>query len=145
VLEVAAAPLPPPKDERPSTVPPPWTVDAHDDLEFPTPPQYSGPYPAAAAPRITNFSATQVYRRRSANMKIVIASLSTAAAVVFIAGIARLAPTAGNTDGPVGIAIRAPKKLDKSVRGKLLAYGTAARVQQGETISIDALPTARHR
>ncbi len=149
VLEVADKPLPPAppphREEIPSTVPPPWTVDAGDDLEFPTPPQYSGPYPAAVGPRITNFSPTQVYRRRSANVKIVIGSLSLAASLVFIAGIARLAPTAGNTDGPVGISIHAPKKLDTTIRARVLAYGSAARIQQGETISIDSLPQAHHR
>jgi hypothetical protein len=153
VLEVADKPLPPAppasaapphREEIPSTVPPPWTIDAADDLEFPTPPQYSGPYPAAVGPRITNFSPTQVYRRRSANVKIVIGSLSLAASLVIIAGLARFAPTAGNTDGPVGIAVHAPKKLDKTVRARVLAYGNAPRVQQGETISIDSLPQSHH-
>jgi len=153
VLAVAAAPLPPPppvqiiREERPSTIPPPWTVDNHvDDLEFPNPPQYSGQYAAiSSGPRITTFSATQVFRRRSANVKIVIASLSAAAAVVFIAGLARFVPTAGASDGPVGIAVHAPKKLDKSVRGRVLAYGNAPRIHEAETISIDALPHSRHR
>jgi hypothetical protein len=133
------------KDERPSTVPPPWTVDTGDDLEFPTPPKYSGQYPAySTGPRITNFSATQVFRRRSANVKIVVGSLAAALAVVTIAGLARFAPSsafAASSDGPVGIAMHAPKKLDKSVRAKALAYGKAPKMQEAEVVSIDALPT----
>jgi hypothetical protein len=137
------------RDERPSTIPPPWTIDTGDDLEFPTPPKYSGQYPAyASGPRITNFSPTQVFRRRSANVKIVIASLSFAAAVVTIAGLARLsqlgAPTS-SADGPVGIAVHAPKKLDKSVRAKMLAYGKAPRMHEAEVVSIDALPVVHRR
>ena len=130
------------KEERPSTVPPPWTVDTSDDLEFPTPPKYSGQYPAySTGPRITNFSATQVFARRSANVKIVIASLAAAVAVVTIAGLARLAPTSSSSDGPVGIAVHAPKKLVKSSSGKTLAYGKGPHAQEAEVVSIDALPT----
>ena len=130
------------RDERPSTIPPPWTVDTGDDLEFPTPPKYSGQYPAyASGPRITNFSATQVFARRSANVKIVIASLAAALTVVTIAGLARFAPTASASGGPVGIAVHAPKKLVKSSTGKMLAYGKAPRLQEAEVVSIDALPT----
>ncbi len=103
------------KDERPSTVPPAWTVDTGDDLEFPTPPKYSGQYPAySTGPRITNFSATQVFRRRSVNTKIVVASLAAAVAVVTIAGLARFAPQSqswASAEGPVGISVHAPKKL----------------------------------
>ncbi len=156
VIEVANAPLPPPPpvpyfaqpqaQERPSSIPPPWTVDAHsavDEFEFPTPPQYSGPHPAISA-RITAFSATQVFRRRSANMKVVIASVSLAASVVLIAGIARLAPSASfGSEGPVGISVHSPKKLDSSVRGRTLAYGRATHVSQVAdvaAISIDSLP-----
>ena len=133
------------QDERPSTIPPPWTVDTGDDLEFPTPPKYSGQYPAyASGPRITTFSATQVFRRRSVNVKIVVASLAAALTVVTIAGLARLAPAAqfgSASDGPIGIAVHAPKKLDKAVRTKTLAYGKAPRLQEAEVVSIDALPS----
>jgi hypothetical protein len=134
------------KEERPSTVPPAWTVDTGDDLEFPTPPKYSGQYPAySTGPRLTNFSATQVFRRRSANVKIVVASLAAAVAVVTIAGLARLsAPTSSAADGPVGISIHAPKKLVKSSTGKMLAYGKAPRLQEADVVSIDALPTVAH-
>ncbi len=135
VLEVAEAH----RDEIPSTVP--WTVDAGDDLEFPNPPQYSGPY-QAVSPRITSYSATQVFRRRSANLKVVVGSLSLAAAVVLVAGVARLAPTS-NAEGPVGISVRAPKRLDSAVRSGTLAYGAAPHVREGVAISIDALPEAR--
>ena len=130
------------KEERPSTVPPAWTVDTGDDLEFPTPPKYSGQYPAVATgPRLTNFSATQVFRRRNTNVKIVIASLSVAAAVVTVAGLARFAPTSA-AEGPVGISTHAPKKLEKSSHAKMLAYGKAPRLQEADVVSIDALPTS---
>lgn len=146
VLEVANAPLPPQpephRDEIPSTVP--WTVDAGDDLEFPTPPKYTGSYPAVGGRRITNYSATQVFRRRSVNVKVVVASLSLAASVVLVGGLARIAPASGS-DGPVGISVRAPKKLDTSVRAGTLAYGTAPKVDEGEAISIDSLPTVPRR
>jgi hypothetical protein len=131
------------KEERPSTIPPPWTVDTGDDLEFPTPPKYSGQYPAySTGPRITNFSATQVFRRRDANLKIVVASLAAAVAVVTIAGIARFAPSssASAVDGPIGISVHTPKKLVKSSSGKMLAYGKAPRLQEADVVSIDALP-----
>jgi hypothetical protein len=134
----------PHRDEIPSTLP--WTIDAGDDLEFPTPPQYSGPY-AQVSQRITNYSATQVFRRRSTNVKVVIASVSLAAAVVLVSGIARLAriaPAAGES-GPVGISLHAPKPLDSTVRGSLLAYGTAPHVRETVAVSIDALPTVPHR
>ena len=99
------------KEERPSTIPPPWTVDTGDDLEFPTPPKYSGQYPAySTGPRITNFSATQVFRRRSANVKIVVASLAAAVTVVTIAGLARLSP-ASASGGPVAYAGYWPEYL----------------------------------
>lgn len=141
------------KEERPSTIPPPWTVDTGDDLEFPTPPKYSGQYPAySTGPRITNFSATQVFARRSANVKIVIASLAAAVTVVTIGGLARLsqlgAPALSAADGPVGISVHAPKKLIKSSNNKMLAYGKAPRLQEADVVSIDALPsipTFRHR
>jgi hypothetical protein len=133
------------KEERPSTVPPAWTVDTGDDLEFPTPPKYSGPYPAySTGPRLTNFSATQVFRRRSANVKIVVASLAAAIAVVTIAGLARLSPTSSAAEGPVGISMHAPKKLVKSSTGKMLAYGKGPRLQEADVVSIDALPTVAH-
>lgn len=147
VLEVKAVVL---QDDCPSSIPPPWTLDAVSDVDefaFPTPPQYSGPLPAISA-RITAFSATQVFRRRSANMKVVIASVSLAASVVMIAAIARLVPNASSvgTDGPVGISVHAPKKLDSSVRGRTLAYGKAtqgARATEVAAISIDSLPPTR--
>ncbi len=143
VLAVSDAPVT--QDDRPSTVP--WTIDANplDEFEFPTPPQMSGPY--GAVRRITNYSATQVFRRRNNNVKVVAASVGLALSVMMIAGIARMAPSTGS-DGPVGIAMRAPKKLDKAVRGRVLAYGTAARIDSGVTISIDSLPSRplrRHR
>jgi hypothetical protein len=162
VIEVAnALPPPPPmpyfapaaQQERPSSIPPPWTVDANApadlaEFEFPTPPQYSGQHPAISA-RITAFSATQVFRRRSTNMKVVIASVSLAASVVLIAGIARLAPSsafASSGDGPVGISVHAPKKLDSAVRGRTLAYGRATHVtQEVAAISIDSLPLSHSR
>jgi hypothetical protein len=129
------------RDERPSTIPPPWTLDTADDLDFPGPPKYSGQYPAySTGPRLTNFSPTQIFQRRSTNVKIVIASLTMAAAVVTIAGLARLAPTS-SAEGPVGIAVHAPKKLDKSIRAKALAYGKAPRLQEAEVVSIDSLPS----
>jgi hypothetical protein len=132
------------KDERPSSIPAPWTVDTGDDLEFPGPPKYSGQYPAySTGPRITNFSATQVFARRSANLKIVVASLAAAVTVVTIAGLARLAPTS-TADGPIGIAVHAPKKLVKSGNAKMLAYGKAPRLQEAEVVSIDALPTVAY-
>jgi hypothetical protein len=141
VLAVTDAPNP---DDRPSTVP--WTIDANplDEFEFPTPPQMSGPY--GAVRRITTYSATQVFRRRNNNVKVVAASVGFALSVMVVAGIARVAPS--NGEGPVGIAMRAPKKLDKTVRGRVLAYGTAARIDDGVTISVDALPSRplrRHR
>ena len=146
VLEVADAPLPPPpephRDEIPSTVP--WTVDAGDDLEFPTPPKYTGSYPAVGGRRITSYSATQVFRRRSLNVKVVVASVSLAASVVLVGGLARIAPASGS-EGPVGISVRAPKKLDDSVRAGTLAYGTAPKLDEGEAVSIDSLPTAPRR
>jgi len=142
------------KEERPSTVPPPWVVDTGDDLEFPGPPKYSGQYAAyTSGPKLTAFSSTQIFRRRNANLKIVVASLAAAVTVVTIAGVARFAPNlqAGSTaDGPVGIAVHSPKKLDKGVRTKLLAYGKAPRLQEADVVSIDALPSVpafqrRHR
>ncbi|HEY1959371.1 MAG TPA: hypothetical protein VGH28_27360 [Polyangiaceae bacterium] len=148
VMEVAEAPLPPQpvhRDEIPSTVP--WTVDAGDDLEFPTPPQYTGSYPGMNAgttgPRITNYSATQVFRRRNLNVKVVVGSLSLAASVMLVAAVARLAPTS-NGDGPVGISVHAPKTLDTSVRAVTLAYGTAPKIDEGQAISIDSLPSVPH-
>lgn len=139
-------------DDRPSSIPPAWTVDAPqhetDDFEFPTPPQYSGQHSAISAARVTAFSATQVFRRRSANMKIVIASVSLAATVMLIAGIARLMPSASASDGPVGISFQAPKKLDAAVRPRVLAYGKATHVTSAPdiaAISIDSLPQAHHR
>ncbi len=157
VLEVVAklpnvtAPAPQPRyvpqqqEERPSSVPPAWTVDApHDEFEFPTPPQYTGQHAAISA-RITAFSATQVFRRRSANMKVVIASVSLAATLMMVAGIARLMPSssAQGSDGPVGISIQAPKKLDTAVRGRVLAFGKATHVTSAPdvtAVSIDSLP-----
>jgi hypothetical protein len=143
VLDVMDAAQKP--DDRPSTMP--WVVDASplDEFEFPAPPQMSGAY--GAVRRITTYSATQVFRRRSNNLKVVIASVGLALSLVIVAGIARVAPANGS-EGPVGIATRAPKQLDKSVRGRLLAYGTAPRFDGVATISVDALPTRparRHR
>jgi hypothetical protein len=153
VLEVAEAPLPPPpapppphRDEIPSTLP--WTVDAADDLDFPTPPKYSGPYPAVG-PRITNFSATQVFRRRSINLKVVVVSMTLAAGVVLVSGISRLAQGSGSsadTSGPIGIAMHAPKSLDTTIRTGTLAFGFAPHVEETTAVSIDALPEVRpHR
>ena len=131
------------RDEIPSTVP--WTVDAHDDLEFPTPPTYSGSYPPVAPRRITSYSATQVFRRRSLNVKVVIASVGLAAGVVLVSGIARLAQVSGasgsTSSGPVGISMQAPKSLDTTVRTGALAYGSAPHVQETVAVSIDALPS----
>lgn len=146
VIDVAAAPLPPEppahRDEIPSTVP--WTLDAGDDLEFPSPPQWSSSYPAVK-PRITNYSATQVFRRRSVNVVVVVSSMVLAAMVVLVAGLARLAPSSAAADGPVGISVHAPKTLDSSIRTGRLAYGTAPRIQEGAAISIDSLPRVAHR
>jgi hypothetical protein len=143
VLDVMDAAQKP--DDRPSTMP--WTVDASplDEFEFPAPPQMSGAY--GAVRRITTYSATQVFRRRSNNLKVVVASVGLALSLVIVAGIARVAPANG-AEGPVGIATRAPKQLDNSVRGRLLAYGTGPRFESVATISVDALPTRptrRHR
>jgi len=134
VLDVQLA-----QDERPSTVP--WTVDNPlDEFEFPQAPQHSGAY--GAVRRITNYSATQVFRRRNLNVKVVAASVGLALSLVVVAGIARFAPTNGAAaEGPVGIAMRAPKKLDKAVRGRTLAYGTARHLDSAITISIDSLPS----
>lgn len=148
VIEVTAAavreaPVESHRDEIPSTLP--WTVDAPDDLEFPTPPQYSGPYPAAPRPRITNFSATQVFRRRSVNLAVVVVSMTLAAGVVLISGIARFAQGTTTADGPIGISAHAPKALDTSVRPGTLAYGTAPHVRETVAVSIDALPAVPQR
>ncbi len=143
VLEVADQPIP---DERPSTVPPPWTMDANpmDEFEFPSPPHFSAPY--AAISRITTFSATQVFRRRSANLKVVIASVACAASVMIVAGIARFAPPSGAaSEGPIGIAMHTPKKLDKTVRTRTLAYGSAPHVNEAVSVSIDSLPLRSSR
>jgi hypothetical protein len=130
VLEVAEAPLPPPpapppphRDEIPSTLP--WTVDAADDLDFPTPPKYSGPYPAVR-PRITDFSATQVFRRRSINLKVVVVSMTLAAGVVLVSGISRLAQGSGSSH--------------TTIRTGTLAFGVAPHVEETTAVSIDALP-----
>ncbi len=132
------------RDERPSTMP--WTVDNPlDEFEFPQPPQMSGAY--GAVRRITNYSATQVFRRRSMNVKVVAAFVGMALSLVVVAGIARFAPSSVASEGPVGIAMRSPKKLDKSVRSRVLSYGNAPHIDNGVTISIDSLPfqAARRR
>ena len=112
----------------------------------PSPSQMSGSYRAVR--RITNYSATQIFRRRSANVKVVAASVGVALSLVVVAAVARLAPAA-SSEGPVGIAVHAPKRLDKTVRARTLAYGTAAHLDNAPSrISIDALPAvgaAPHR
>jgi hypothetical protein len=148
------------REERPSTMP--WVVDtappqplhedAHEHAFFgspsqltPSPSQMSGSYRAVR--RITNYSATQIFRRRSANVKVVAASVGVALSLVVVAAVARLAPAA-SSEGPVGIAVHAPKRLDKTVRARTLAYGTAAHLDNALTVSIDSLPStppARHR
>jgi hypothetical protein len=144
-----------PRDERPSTMP--WSIDAGpadggvDEFAFPEPPHpsmMSGSHRAIR--RITSFSATQIFRRRSMNVKVVAASVGVALSLVILAGVARLAPASSSTGGPVGISTHAPKKLDKTVRGRLLAYGTASALDGIVTVSVDSLPPTprywrRHR
>jgi hypothetical protein len=138
------------RDERPSTMP--WTVDAGpppvepphdaDEVAFFGGPQQaglSGSYPRSVGRRITNFSATQVFRRRSMNVKVVAGSVGVALSLVVFAAVARLSPA--SSEGPVGIAMHAPKKLDRTVRGRTLAYGTASHLDSAVTVSIDSLPS----
>lgn len=133
------------RDEIPSTVP--WTLDAPDDLEFPTPPKYSGAYPAISTLRGSSFSATQILRRRRLNVKLVVASVGLAAGLVLVSGVARLARgslTEGSAaTGPVGIALGAPQALDTTVRPVTLLYGTAPRLPETVAVSIDTLPSGR--
>ncbi len=111
-----------------------------DEFEFPTQmPVMSGPYPAlASGPRLTNFSATEVFRRRSHGMKVVIASVTCAAALMAVAGAARLSPNMGNS-GPIGISIHKPKALEKTLRTRDRITGFAPRSAAAVTVSIDDL------
>lgn len=140
---LAVEELPAQREERPSYMP--WTVNApvpvEDDLAFPPSLEMPTSGLTGAFRRITNYSATQVFRRRSANVKVVAAAVGVAASLMIFAGVARMG--SASTDGPVGIAVHSPKKLDKTIRARSLEYGKAARLDTGLTVDIDALPTAR--
>ena len=147
--QLQAQPQPAGREEAPSAPPPPWTIDANPlaEFEFPTQtPVMSGPYQAlSSGPRLTNFSATEVFRRRSHGMKLVVASVTFAAAVMAVAGVARVAPSLGS-DGPVGIAMHTPKSLDRSVRTRDRIVGFSSRTADTVTVSIDDLaPAVHHR
>ncbi len=148
-LQAQPQPQPVGREEAPSAPPPPWTIDANPlaEFDFPTQaPVMSGPFPAVSSgPRLTNFSATEVLRRRSHGMKLVVASVTFAAAVMAVAGVAKVSPSLAS-DGPVGIAMHTPKSLDRSVRTRDRIVGVSSRTPDAVTMSIDDLaPAAPHR
>ena len=136
------------REEAPSAPPPPWTIDSSgaDEFEFPTQlPAMSGPYPAlSSGPRLTNFSATEVFRRRNQGMKVVVASVTFAAAVMAVAGVAKVSPSLGS-DGPVGIELHKPMSLDRSVRTRDRIVGFSSRTADTVTVSIDDLAPVHRR
>ncbi|HSQ61720.1 MAG TPA: hypothetical protein VLM85_00840 [Polyangiaceae bacterium] len=144
-----AQPQPGGREEAPSAPPPPWTIDsgAADEFEFPTQlPVMSGPYSAlSSGPRLTSFSATEVFRRRSHGMKLVVASVTFAAAVMAVAGVAKVSPSLGS-DGPVGIELHKPMSLDRSVRTRDRIVGFSSRTAADTvTVSIDDLAPVHRR